>query len=118
MSQVRDTFVFVHDISDAIDDILKYRQDVKTVEELESDTKTFDAIVRKLEIIGEAVNNLPKEFLEKYNQIDWRGPVGLRNVISHEYFEVSGKIIWNLIDRDLPVLKDQILKILKDENRA
>lgn len=118
MSKPKDPFVFIHHVSDAIDDILKYRQDVKNLDELRNDPKTFDAIVRKLEIIGEAVNNLAQEFLQKYPEVDWAGPVGLRNVLTHEYFDLSLKIIWELIDKNLPVLKAQILKILEDENSA
>lgn len=116
MTKPRDSFIFVHHVSDAIDDIFKYRHDVKDLDELRNDSKTFDAITRKLEIIGEAVNNLPSEFLQKYPDVNWIGPIGLRNVLSHEYFDLSLKTIWNLIDKDLPVLKTQILKILEDEN--
>ena len=116
MSKPKDPFVFVHHISDAINDVLKYRADVADIDALKEDTKTFDAIVRKLEIIGEAVNNFPSYFLKKYPDVDWSGPTGLRNIIAHEYFELSLKIIWKLIDRDLPVLKSQVEEILKDES--
>ncbi len=111
----KDPFVFVHHIVDAISDIEKYRKDTVNLKEFKVDTKTQDAITRKLEIIGEAVNNLSRDFLEKYSEVDWRGPIGLRNVISHEYFELSLSTIWKLLDRDLPILKSQMLKILEDE---
>ncbi len=111
----KDPFVFVHHIIDAISDIEKYRQDVASLDEFKVDIKTQDAIARKLEIIGEAVNNLPKEFLEKYSDVNWQGPIGLRNVISHEYFELNLGTIWKLLDRDLPTLKSQMAMILKDE---
>lgn len=111
----KDPFVFIHHIHDALQDIEDYKSDVPTLSDLKSDKKTQDAIVRKLEIVGEAINNLSSEFLAHYPKVNWKGPINLRNVISHEYFELNLEAIWRLFDTDIPVLKSQILEILKDE---
>ncbi|MEK7504185.1 MAG: DUF86 domain-containing protein [Patescibacteria group bacterium] len=112
---IKDQFVFIHHIDDAISSIETYKQDVKTYEEFVSDNKTQDAIIRKLEIVGEAMNHVDKSFLAKYPNIDWKGPINLRNIISHEYFNLNLKIIWKIFNEELPALKSQVKEILKDE---
>lgn len=111
----KDPFVFIHHIDDAITSIEAYKQDVKTYEEFVSDTKTQDAIIRKLEIVGEAMNHIDESFLSKYPNIDWKGPINLRNIISHEYFNLNLKTIWKIFNEELPTLKSQVKEILKDE---
>lgn len=65
------------------------------------DNKTIDAVIRNLEIIGEASNRIPEEFKIENAEIPWRQLVGLRNRIIHEYFGVDLDIIWNIIQNDL-----------------
>lgn len=67
-----------------------------------------DAITRRLEIIGEAVKNLPDSFRKKYPQIPWKKIAGMRDVLIHEYFGVDMKLIWKIIEKDVPKLKKQI----------
>lgn len=112
---IKDQFVFIHHIDDAISSIETYKQDVKTYEEFVSDKKTQDAIIRKLEIVGEAMNHIDSGFLAKYPHIDWKGPINLRNIISHEYFNLNLKTIWKIFNEELPALKSQVKEILKDE---
>ncbi len=111
----KDPFVFIHHIYDAISDIEEYKSDTPTFKDLQADKKTQDAIVRKLEIVGEAINNLPLEFRGKYPEVDWKGPVNVRNIISHEYFDLDLDIVWKLFDRDIPIFKSQMEEILKSE---
>lgn len=68
----------------------------------------------QIEIIGEASNHLSNELLEKYNQINWREIIGLRNLIAHEYFGIDYVIIWEIITVDLPILNKQIELILSE----
>ena len=112
---IKDPFVFIHHIDDAITDIESYKKDVRTLEAFMVDTKTQDAITRKLEIIGEAMNHLDDSFLAKYPNIDWKGPINVRNIISHQYFNLNLKIIWKIFSEELPTLKSQVKEILKDE---
>jgi uncharacterized protein with HEPN domain len=81
-------------------------------EDFNRDRKTIDAVVRNLEIIGEASKNIPDETKILYQDIDWKGIIGLRNRIAHEYFGVSLTIVWNIIKKELPRLKKQMIQIL------
>ncbi len=72
------------------------------------------AIVRQLEIIGEAVKNIPSSFREKHPAVPWKDIAGTRDVIIHGYFEVDLDAIWRTIKEDIPELKSQISFILGD----
>lgn len=71
-----------------------------------------DAIIRRLEIIGEAVRNLPAEIKQSTPNIPWQDIADLRNKLIHEYFGVDARLVWNVIQNDLPPLKEQIQKLL------
>jgi uncharacterized protein with HEPN domain len=73
------------------------------------------AVIRKLEIIGEASNHLSATLKDKYSEIDWQQIIGFRNIIAHEYFIVDNELVWEVIHNDLPVFKKVITKILKEE---
>lgn len=79
-----------------------------------NDTKTIDAVVRNLSVIGEAVNNIPDEIKIKYQDIPWDEIIGMRNKVIHEYFGVDADILWETIKTDLPIFKKQILKLSKE----
>jgi uncharacterized protein with HEPN domain len=76
------------------------------------DLKTQDAVIRKLEIIGEAVRNLPSSFRERHANIPWREIAGMRDKLAHDYFGVDLFTVWNMAGHDVPLLKRQIHKIL------
>ena len=80
-----------------------------------SDSKTIDAVIRNLEIIGEASKNLPIELKEKYPEVPWQEMYYLRNKVSHEYFGVDHEIIWDVTINYLPENKNQIVKIIENE---
>ena len=71
-----------------------------------------DVADRRLEIIGEAAVYLPEEFKSAYPEIEWGEIIGTRNKITHEYFSVDHKLVWEIIQHDLPKLKKQITDIL------
>jgi uncharacterized protein with HEPN domain len=76
------------------------------------------ACVRNLMIIGEAANHLTAETKDKYNQVDWSGLKGFRNIIVHEYFKVNTAIVWKLIHNNLPDIKQVIEQALKGFEEA
>ncbi len=106
--------LFVEDIVESIEWIEKYTENIN-FEDFISDKKTIDAAVRNFEIIGEASKYIPEDIKEKHQNVDWKGIIGLRNRIAHEYFGVSTAIIWYIIKEELPPLKEKIRLILGSE---
>ena len=109
----RNLNLFIEDIIESINAIEEFSKNTNK-EELFSNRLKQSAIIRELEIIGEAVKNIPKFFREKYPKIQWNKIAGMRDVIIHGYFRVDLDAVWNVIKEDIPILKKQISKIKKD----
>jgi len=105
---------FLCDIKEAINRIKNYIGDMD-YEKFLQDTKTQDALVRNLEIIGEAVKNLSKGLKKKYNDIGWKDVARMRDKIIHYYFGIKWDIVWSVVKDKLPELKEKIEEILKKE---
>jgi uncharacterized protein with HEPN domain len=71
-----------------------------------------DAVIRQIEIIGEAARNISQEFKDKHANIPWIKMIGIRNKVIHEYFSVNFSVVWDTVKVDLPSLKKSIKKIL------
>lgn len=104
---------FVEDILDAMEKAEILANDL-TYEEFEKDFRTNYAVVRTLEIIGEATKRLPLSLREKYTDIPWKGMAGMRDRIVHGYDTVDLQIVWDVIKRDIPKIKPRIKDILRD----
>ncbi|MFA5479965.1 MAG: DUF86 domain-containing protein [Candidatus Muiribacteriota bacterium] len=78
--------------------------------------KLQDLVCRRLEIIGEAVKNLPESFKNIHTDVEWRKIAGMRNYLIHEYFGIDYKLTWNVIQKNLPELKEKINNIMKKQN--
>src|SRR6266487_3808883 len=96
--------ILLEDIREAMVKIERYTSGMDRAR-FEGDEKTVDAVVRNLEIIGEAARQLPDEFKQRHSQIEWRKIAGLRNRIVHDYFGLDLEIIWQIIRTDMPALK-------------
>ena len=103
----REWKLFVEDILESIELIESYVHDME-LSDFTKDRKTIDAVVRNFEIIGEASKFIPENVKNKHAEIDWKGIIGLRNRIAHEYFGISVSIVWDIIKKELPRLKNQI----------
>lgn len=108
----KDPKIFLEHILESIEEIEKYSRKL-TKEEFKKTTIVQDAIIRRIEMIGEAVKNLPPELTKKYHKIPWREVAGMRDILIHEYFGVNTNIVWNTVKKDLPKLKEQVEKIVE-----
>ena len=107
-----DNTVFLKDIINCISKIAKYLQGYD-FEKFQNEELVIDAVVRNVEIIGEASNNLTRDFRSKNQNIEWRKIINTRNRIIHGYATVDLEIIWNITQSDLGILKIEIEKILE-----
>ena len=110
----RDYRLFLEDIQMGCDKIQRYTGGLDCESFLE-DEKTFDAVLRNLEIIGEATRHIPESVKELYPQVDWYNIAGFRNIVAHEYFGVDFDILWDIIQHHVPALGEQIAFILAQE---
>ena len=107
----RDKLHLLH-IRDALNKIEEYSKDL-SYDDFASIRVEFDAIMMQIIVIGEAVNQLSDEFKEKYHDQPWHKAVGLKNQTAHGYIDIKPGIVWDTVKTDLPVLKRNILEILK-----
>lgn len=105
--------LFAQDILHAIEKIEIFI-DGMDIDEFKNDDKTSSAVLRKLEIIGEAVKNLPGNIKDKYKGIPWKEMAGMRDKIIHWYFGVDYELVWSVINEEIPQLKDQLNEAFKD----
>lgn len=103
----------IDDILDCIDAIEEYSKN-KTEDDFLEDRKIQDAIIYRLEIIGEATKYIPQSIRSKYPDIPWRKMAGLRDVSIHDYFDLVINRIWKTVVYDLPKTKNKILKLKKE----
>lgn len=98
----------IDDILEAINKVERYTHDLDFVA-WQEDEKTVDAVIRNLEIIGEASSHLPDEIQALYADVPWNMMKGIRNIVAHEYFGVDLEIVWKTVREDLPALKERLL---------
>ena len=111
---------YLQHILEAIDRATSYVKGMDLTS-FEGDTRTQDAVIRSIEIIGEAANKArvaDPDFAARHPNVPWDVMYGMRNRIVHDYFEVDLQVIWQTIQRDLPVLRQQIDAMLKDLSKA
>ena len=111
---MKDFYFFLRHILDAIEDVKESIGDFSRKEFLEN-KDVREANIRRIEVIGEAVRNLSEDFKKRYSKVSWREIIGTRDKMIHHYFGVDLDIVWNIIKKDLPELKDNIEEILEKE---
>jgi uncharacterized protein with HEPN domain len=114
---MREYHLYIADISDCIKRIKLYTKKL-SFEQFLKDEMCIDAVIRNFEIIGEASRQLPKEIRAKHSEVNWRDLIAFRNVIIHEYFGINQKIMWDIIQNELPPLGRKINALLKSFPRS
>lgn len=99
--------LYVDDILQACQDISDFTHGIAEADDLEKDRRTFLAVVRSLEVIGEAARQMPRSFRERHPEIPWREIASLRNVIAYEYFGLDNTILWDVVKTRIPLLAEQ-----------
>jgi len=115
MSDRRNSDVLI-DIQEAVRRVRTYTDEM-TYDIFLSDKKTQDAVIRNLEIIGEAARNLTVNLREKYPDVPWKGMYGVRNRLIHHYFGVNLDIVWNIATIELSALESQVEEMLQQESK-
>lgn len=108
----RDYRSYLDDIMEAIGSIREYAAGMD-YETFSRDRKTQDAVVRNLEVIGEAAGRIPELVLAAAPEIEWRKVIGMRNILIHEYFGISLPIIWNVVETKLDQLETSCRTLLE-----
>jgi uncharacterized protein with HEPN domain len=106
--------LYLTDIVEAAQAIEKFIMG-KDFDDFEQNEMMNSAVLQKLMVIGEAAARLPKEFTQRFPEVPWVDIIGFRNIAVHEYFAIRWDIVWVAATEELPVLKEQIEKILKEE---
>lgn len=103
-------------IIEAVERIQRYVEGM-SLEEFLADSKTADAVLRNLEVIGEAARLVPEEITARYHQVPWSDMRAMRNVVAHEYDRVNLPTIWDAIQQDLPPLVPLLRQVLEQERQ-
>lgn len=107
----RDSRVYLEDILEAIARIQRYTRGLSR-EAFANDEKTVDAVVRNLEVIGEAVKQLPADIRSRAASVDWPKIAGLRDILIHQYFGVDVEILWDVVETKLSGLETAVRSLL------
>ena len=108
--------LYLLDILDSANAIFDFIKSF-SFEEFSNDRKTYSAVIREFEIIGEAVNKLPEEVKQIYPHIEWQDIKDFRNLLLHEYFGVDLEIVWKIIQDDLPLLLNAVNEMLQKKGK-
>ena len=106
----RDVRVYLEDILESIAKIEAYTADM-TQEQFKENEQVQDAVIRRLEIIGEAVKHIPGDIRDRHPTIPWKNIAGMRDILIHGYFGVHVERTWKVVKENLPSLKEEILVI-------
>ena len=111
----RDSLLYLNDILESISHIQQYIDNL-TFKEFVKNSMVIDAVIRNFEIIGEASAHVSDNIQSAYPEVPWLEAKAMRNIMVHEYFRVDLKIVWKTAKESLPVLAQQVGKIIADKH--
>ena len=103
----REWELYLEDILESCEKILRFTEGL-TFEQFTNDERTYDAVVRNLEIIGEAAKHIPDDIRVVLPNIEWRKAAGLRDMLAHAYFGIDNDILWDIVRNKVPELADAV----------
>ena len=106
--------LYFEDILSSCNKVLRYTKGLN-YEQFIGDDLRFDAVLRNLQIIGEAIKQVPMETRSRYPTVEWRKIAGLRDILAHAYFSLENETIWDIVQNKVPLLREQIEVIFKQE---
>jgi uncharacterized protein with HEPN domain len=109
---LRDEIMYLQDIAESCARILRYTQDL-TQTDLIRDQKTYDAVVRNLEIIGEAAKHISADLRIQMAGVEWRKIAGMRDLLAHAYFGIDNNILWDVVQTKIPSLAATVSECLR-----
>ena len=107
----REWELYLEDILESCEKILRFTEGL-TFEQFTNDERTYDAVVRNLEIIGEAAKHIPDDIRVVLPNIEWRKAAGLRDMLAHAYFGIDNDILWDIVRNKVPELADAVRNFL------
>ncbi|MCJ7778211.1 MAG: DUF86 domain-containing protein [Sedimentisphaerales bacterium] len=111
----RDEIMYLQDIVDSCEKVLRFTKEL-SLPDLIQDERTYDAVVRNLEIIGEAAKNISENLRTQMPNIEWRKIAGMRDMLAHDYFGIDNDILWDVVQNKIPELTETVKAFLEDRN--
>ena len=109
---MRDDREWLLDLLEAMEKIEKYSS--RGRQAFEEDELIQSWVLHQLQIIGEALRNISEDFRRDHTEIPWKETIGMRNILIHRYFELDANLVWTVVIRDLPDLKEKVGSALKE----
>lgn len=113
MNEGRDDLDYLEDIVEASNDVIKFVEDIN-FQEFQKDKKSIYAVIRGIEVVGEAARKISQNFRYQYPEVPWKEMAGMRDKLIHDYFGVDLEVVRDTAKEDAPILKVKIQEILDD----